>query len=881
MKTPIFAASVIFLTSTVFLSAGVPSSDLSVAKVGPSQAAAGSNVSYTIDVFNNGPGASDIATLSDHIPAGTTFVSVTPPATWTCTNPNPQQGNTLNCTSNSTLPAGSDDTFTLVVQINPGTPPGTEITNIANVASATDPNDENNSASAVTTVPGGMSADLGVTKTVDSDQALPDTNVTYTIQVQNYGPGDAATVELVDALPTDQFSGPMTFVSIQKPSGWTCTTQNVGAGEKVSCKIATLPNGSNSTFMLTAHIPSTASSPTVYSNQASLTSSDDPNSENDSADASTAVVSAAPTLTTQASGSVPFGGAISDMATLTGGSNATGTINFSAYGPNDSNCSGGAAFTSAANVTGDKQYPSGSFVPSAPGTYRFVADYSGDVNNKAVATVCSDPSESVTVAQGTTSMTLTTSKSPTVFGESVTFTATVTPNAPATVTPTGSVQFLVDNVALGSPVLLNGGKAQLTTNTIGVGSHTIKATYQGDGNYAGSNATVSQTVNQDSTTTSVTSSNNPSTAGQSVAFTAAVTANSPGSGTATGTVQFVIDGANAGGPIALANGTAQLTTSSLTVAGSPHSVTAQYGGDGNFLGSSGSLAGGQTVSAPTPTPSPTATPSTTPTATPTPAQSLNISTRLRVDIGDKVMIGGFIIRGTASKAVVLRGLGPSLVSAGVPAGSVLNDPVLELHGPNGALITSNDNWKDSPQRTQIEGTVFQPTDDRESVIVATLAPGAYTGVLKGVGQTTGIGLIEVYDNNQAVDSDLANISTRGFVDTGNNVMIGGFTLGGNNNATRIAVRALGPSLSSSGLSNLLADPTLELHNADGTIMVSNDDWLSDPVSAANLTANGLALPNSRESGIFTSLAPPGQFTAILAGKNGGIGIGLVEIYNLR
>jgi hypothetical protein len=260
---------------------------------------------------------------------------------------------------------------------------------------------------------------------------------------------------------------------------------------------------------------------------------------------------------------------------------------------------------------------------------------------------------------------------------------------------------------------------------------------------------------------------------------------------------------------------------------------------------------------------------------------LNISTRLRVQTGDNVGIGGFIIRGNASKAVVLRGIGPSLVNAGVPAASVLNDPVLELHGPNGALIASNDNWKESPQRSQIEGTVFQPTDDRESVILATLPPGAYTGLLKGVGQTTGIGLIEVYDNNQAADSDLANISTRGFVQTGDSVMIGGFTLGGNSNATRIAVRALGPSLSSFGLTNVLADPTLELHNANGTVMVSNDDWQSDPVSAAQLTANGLALPNPKESGIFTSLAPPGQFTAVVAGKNGGIGIGLVEIYNLR
>lgn len=245
------------------------------------------------------------------------------------------------------------------------------------------------------------------------------------------------------------------------------------------------------------------------------------------------------------------------------------------------------------------------------------------------------------------------------------------------------------------------------------------------------------------------------------------------------------------------------------------------------------------------------------------------------------MIGGFIVRGNAAKPVVLRGLGPSLTSAGIPAANVLNDPVLELHGSNGTLITSNDNWKDSPQRAQFEGGPFQPTDDRESVIVATLAPGAYTAVLRGVGQTTGVGLVEVYDNDESVDSDLANISTRGFVKVGDEVMIGGFMLGNNSNPTRIAVRALGPSLSSFGIAEALADPTLELHNANGTIMVSNDDWLSDPVSAGQLTANGLALPNPKEAGIFASLAPPGQFTAVVAGKNGGIGVALVEIYDLR
>jgi hypothetical protein len=254
---------------------------------------------------------------------------------------------------------------------------------------------------------------------------------------------------------------------------------------------------------------------------------------------------------------------------------------------------------------------------------------------------------------------------------------------------------------------------------------------------------------------------------------------------------------------------------------------------------------------------------------------------LRVDTGDKVMIGGFIITGNVAKPVVLRGIGPSLVSAGLPAASLLNDTVIELHGASGAMITSNDNWKDSPQKNQIQGTIFQPTDDRESVILATLPPAAYTVILKGANNTGGIGLVEVYDNNAALDSEFSNISTRGFVQTGNEVMIGGFVLGGSGNPTNIAVRALGPSLSSFGLTPLLADPTLELHNADGTIMISNDDWQSDPVSAAELTAHGLALSDPKESGIFTALAPPGQFTAIVAGKNGGIGIALVEIYNLK
>lgn len=241
------------------------------------------------------------------------------------------------------------------------------------------------------------------------------------------------------------------------------------------------------------------------------------------------------------------------------------------------------------------------------------------------------------------------------------------------------------------------------------------------------------------------------------------------------------------------------------------------------------------------------------------------------------MIGGFIIAGTAPKKVVLRGIGPSLDNFGLA--DVLADPVLSLHGSQGLLV-SNDNWRDG-QRSQIEGTPFQPADDRESVIMATLPPAAYTAVLSGQNQTTGVALMELYDDDgQASDSALANISTRGFVRTGENVMIGGFILGSASGNMNVVVRGLGPSLSQAGLSNVLADPVLELHDGNGSLLISNDNWTDDSISAAQLTASGLAPQAPNESAIFTSLLP-GAYTAILAGKNGGTGVGLVEIYSLQ
>jgi uncharacterized repeat protein (TIGR01451 family) len=274
----------------------------------------------------------------------------------------------------------------------------------------------------------------------------------------------------------------------------------------------------------------------------------------------------------------------------------------------------------------------------------------------------------------------------------------------------------------------------------------------------------------------------------------------------------------------------------------------------------------------TPTPTP-ATP--TPTAAPTPAQAVNLSTRMRVQTGDNVGIGGFIISGSAPKHVLLRALGPSITGVS----GVLADPVLELHGPGTFATITNDNWREDPaQESAILATGLAPTNNLEGAIDATLNPGAYTAVVRGKNNISGLGLVEVYDLSQAVLAKLANISTRAFVSTGDNIVIAGFVLGNHSGSDRIVVRGIGPSLAALGVSNTLADPTLELRDSNGALLMANNDWQENAAQAAELTAAGLAPTNPLESGIAATLAP-GAYTALLAGLNNGAGIGLVEVYD--
>jgi len=267
------------------------------------------------------------------------------------------------------------------------------------------------------------------------------------------------------------------------------------------------------------------------------------------------------------------------------------------------------------------------------------------------------------------------------------------------------------------------------------------------------------------------------------------------------------------------------------------------------------------------------------TVTSTPVHAANISTRLQIGSGDDALIGGFIVLGDAPKRLMIRAIGPSLSGVGVT--NALSNPTLELHDGTGALIASNDNWQYAPNKRDIVSSGLAPTDPNESAILTTLSAAssgsAYTAVMRSVGGTSGVGLVEVYDLDSGPGSSLLNISTRGNVQTGDNVMIGGFIVAGNG-SQRVLVRAIGPSLAAFGVADSLADPLLELHNGDGDLIDSNDNWMDNP-EEAEIEATMIAPTDPKESAVLQTLAP-GAYTAIVQGAGGTTGTGLVEVYVL-
>ena len=250
----------------------------------------------------------------------------------------------------------------------------------------------------------------------------------------------------------------------------------------------------------------------------------------------------------------------------------------------------------------------------------------------------------------------------------------------------------------------------------------------------------------------------------------------------------------------------------------------------------------------------------------------NISTRLSVGTGNNVLIAGFQIKGNATKQLVLRAIGPSLTQFGLS--NVLPDPTLELRDASGAVIATNDDWQEASYAQSIPAAL-RPSNQLESVILTTLNQGAYTAVLRGFNNSTGTGLVEVYDISGGT-TQLANISTRGFVQTGNNVMIAGIVV--QHHDKGVVIRALGPSLTAFGIANALPDPTLDLYDGNGAILTSNDDW--EDTQPDVISGTGLAPANELESAIAGTLAP-GNYTAVVRGYQGATGNALVEVYGLN
>lgn len=255
---------------------------------------------------------------------------------------------------------------------------------------------------------------------------------------------------------------------------------------------------------------------------------------------------------------------------------------------------------------------------------------------------------------------------------------------------------------------------------------------------------------------------------------------------------------------------------------------------------------------------------------------LNISARARVGTGDNVLIAGFTIVGSDVKKVAVRAIGPSLGKAGVT--EPLRDTVLELHDGSGAIVAVNDDWKET-QREEIEQAQLAPTDDREAALIRTLAPGAYSAIVRGSEDATGVAVVEVYDLDGASRSVLANLSARAF-SSADSPIIGGVIVSDEGVPfNRVVVRAIGPTLQAFGIQRTLDDPMLELRDADGTLVQQNDDW-QESDRRDTLNDRGLAPQDEREAAVVATLGP-GAYSAVVRGSDDTAGAALVEFYQLR
>ncbi len=398
-----------------------------------------------------------------------------------------------------------------------------------------------------------------------------------------------------------------------------------------------------------------------------------------------------------------------------------------------------------------------------------------------------------------------------------------------------------------------------TAGTSGTGTTTTTTT-SGSGSTGGSGGGTGGATGTQPVSAALDSSSYTIAAGQAVTFTAMIRGSY---GAPTGSASFQDSGVPLAGcsAVALASGTALCTTSSLS--GGTHHVSAVYSGDATY---------GPGVAGPI-----TETVGASPTAgggSPAAGRLANLSTRMGVLTGNDVMIGGFVVGGTTGKTLVVRARGPSLAAFGVA--NALGNPTLRLvRSSDQATVATNDDWQSASNAAQVSASGFAPSDSRESAILVTLPPGAYTAVVSGAGGTSGVGMVEVFEVDHA-DAPIANMSTRGRVRTGDDVMIGGFVVQGTS-AQTVLVRARGPSLSAFGISSPLSNPTLTVvRSSDQAVVATNDDWGSAS-NASEIVASGLAPSDARESAVLVTL-PPGAYTAVVNGASNTAGVAIVEVF---